>query len=90
MSTKDEKLARALSATSRRQILTLLTEKDMRVKDLAAKTGMSVSLTSRHCTLLMDLGLIKSKVKTSYKYYSVAISQIAELLKAYDKVVRKL
>ena len=55
MELKEERLSRAISAFSRRQILRLLVDKEMTVKEVAEKTGQSVSLASRHLKLLYDL-----------------------------------
>lgn len=90
MKLKEENLARALSAGSRRQILRLLSGQELTVKDIAQKTKMSISLTSRHLTLLSDLGLLKVRKEFPYKYYSLKVKELNELLVIYDKVIHKL
>ncbi|MBI2668206.1 helix-turn-helix transcriptional regulator [Candidatus Woesearchaeota archaeon] len=90
MELTEERLARGISASSRRQILRLLAEKEMTVKDIAQQTEMSMSLTSRHLTLLSDLGLLKVRKESPYKYYSLKIKELKELILLYDKVNEKL
>jgi len=87
---KEGVISRALSAASRRQILRLLAEKEMTVKDIAAQTNMSVSLASRHLTFLTDLGLLNFRIKRPFKYYSLKMKEIKELLLLHDKVAGKL
>ncbi len=87
---KEERLARALSAASRREILRLLAEKEHTVKEIASATGMSMSLASKHLTLLHDLGLVEVRREAIYKHYSLRIKELEELLKAYEKVMEKL
>lgn len=87
---KEGVVSRALSAASRRQILRLLADKEMTVKDIATKTNISVSLASRHLTFLTDLGLLSYRIKRPFKYYSLKMKEIKELLLLYDKVAGKL
>ncbi len=86
----EERLSRAISASSRRQILRLLTENELTVKDIAEKTNQSVSLASRHLKLLHDLGFLNVKKVTPYKFYSLKFKELTELLTIYDKVIKKL
>jgi len=90
MNIKEEKLARAISAYTRRQILRLLVNKEMTVQQIAIKSELSMSLTSRHLTLLYDLGFVSVRKKSPYKYYSLKIQKITDLLNAYDLVLKKL
>jgi DNA-binding transcriptional ArsR family regulator len=90
MNEKEEKLARAISASSRRQILSLLTDKERTVKEIAEITKMSVSLASRHLKMLYDLGFLNVKIEFPYKYYSLRVKDIKQLLLVYEKVVSKL
>ncbi|MBT4935210.1 winged helix-turn-helix transcriptional regulator [Candidatus Woesearchaeota archaeon] len=90
MELQEEKLSRAISAYSRRQILRLLAEKELPVKDIAEKTNMSVSLTSRHLKLLYDLGFLHVRKQYPHKFYSLKIKGITSLLEIYDKVLKKI
>jgi len=90
MEKRGERLSRAISATSRRWILRLLTRKELTVKEIASLTGMSVSLASRHLKFLYDLGLLDMRKEFPHKFYSLRIKELSGLLKAYDQVVVKL
>ena len=90
MNINEDKLSRAISAYSRRHILRLLADKEMTVKDIASTTKMSVSLASRHLKFLYDLGFLNVKKKSPFKYYSLKIKELKNLLELYDKVIGKL
>ena len=90
MEYQEEKLARAISASSRRKILRLICKKERTVKEVSELTGMSVSLASRHLKLLYDLGFLNVRVKFPNKFYSLKIKELDQLLNVYDKVVNKL
>lgn len=90
MELKEEKLARAISAYSRRQILRLLAEKERTVKEAAGLLGMSVSLASRHLKMLYDLGFLEVKKVFPNKFYSLKIKDLKGLLDAYDQVIEKI
>ena len=82
---EDERLARAISASSRRKIIHLL-NKERTVKEISELTGMSVSLTSRHLKLLFDLGFLNVRKNYPYKYYSLRINKLKTLFSIYDKI----
>ena len=90
MEQKEEKLSRAISAYSRRQILRLLAEKELTVKEIAASTKMSVSLASRHLKLLYDLGFLNVRKVYPNKFYSLKVKELKALLDVYDKVINKI
>ena len=90
MEQKEERLARGISAYSRREILRLISDKELNVKEIAEKTKMSVSLASRHLKLLYDLGFLNAKVKSPHKYYSLKVKSIIGLLEIYDQVIKKI
>lgn len=83
----EENLARAISAAPRREILRLLADGELTVKHIAANTKTSVSLTSRHLTFLTDLGLLKVRKEFPYKYYSLKVRELKQLIELYDKVI---
>lgn len=87
---REEKLSRAISAASRRQILRLLAENELTVNEIAAKTSMSKSLTSKHLTLLCDLGFLEVKIQIPYKYYTLKNKEMKTLLEEYDKIISSL
>jgi len=85
----DEKLARAIHARSRRNILKILCKrKRASVHEIAKELNLSESLTSRHLKMLYDLRIIDSAYEPPEKFYSLKIKQIKELFKAYDKVIK--
>ncbi|MBT4539618.1 winged helix-turn-helix transcriptional regulator [Candidatus Woesearchaeota archaeon] len=90
MEVQEEKLARALSASSRRHILRLLVRDEKTVNEVAEAVGLSVSLASRHLKFLFDLGFLSVRKKSPYKYYSLKIPELKQLLESYEKVIRKL
>lgn len=85
---KEEKLARALGAQSRRTILRLLTQKELTVSNIAEATQSSISLTSRHLTFLADVGLVSARRETPHKHYSLRTRKVAQLLQDYEAVQR--
>jgi DNA-binding transcriptional ArsR family regulator len=90
MEYKEEKLSRAISAFSRRQILRLLADNELTVKEIAEKTKISVSLASRHLKLLYDLDFLNVRKEFPYKYYSLKVKELKQLLDVYDKVIGKI
>jgi DNA-binding transcriptional ArsR family regulator len=90
MEFKEEKLSRAISAFSRRQILRLIAEKEMTVTDVVRETGQSKSLASRHLKLLYDLGFLNVRKKHPHKFYSLKVKELVPLLKVYDQVIKKI
>jgi len=90
MEQKEEKLSRAISAYSRRQILRLISNQELTVKDIAEQTNMSVSLASRHLKLLYDLGFLNVRKEFPHKFYSLKIKDLKGLLDIYDKVIKKI
>ncbi len=83
---KEEKLARALSAQPRRDILRLLGKKQLTVSKIAEDTSISLSLASRHLTLLADLGLILKEKNHPHTFYSLRSKTISELLADYETI----
>jgi len=90
MELKEEKLSRAISVFSRRQILRLIADKELTVKEIAQKTKMSVSLASRHLKMLYDLGFLNVRKEFPYKYYSLKVKELKGLLDVYDQVIKKI
>ena len=90
MEWKEEKLSRAISASSRRKILRLLAERELTVKEIALQTKMSVSLASRHLKLLYDLGFLVVRKTFPNKFYSLKLKELKALLEQYDKVIQRI
>ena len=87
---QEERLARAISAYSRRQILRLLVKKERTVGEIAGLLKMSVSLASRHLKLLYDLGFLNVRKEFPNKFYSLRVNELKGLLDVYDKVISKI
>lgn len=90
MEHEEEKLSRAISASSRRKILRLLVKGEKTVKEISKLTEISVSLASRHLKMLYDLGFLNVRIKFPNKFYSLKIKELKGLLDAYDRVISKL
>jgi len=90
MELQEERLSRAISAFSRRQILRLLANKELSVKEISQQINQSVSLTSRHLKLLYDLGFLNLRKVSTQKFYSLKIKELRQLLDTYDQVINKL
>ena len=90
MPTKDEMLSKAISSDSRRAILRLLSINPHTVTGIATSLGISLSLASKHLTLLDYLGIIKAESRFPEKYYSVKLKGIKDLLKIYDNLLEEL
>ncbi len=87
----DEKLARAIRARSRRNILKFLCRKQRAsVHEIAKELDLSESLASRHLKMLYDLRLIDCEYKPPEKFYFLKIKELRQLFKVYDKVVKHI
>ncbi|MFH1391702.1 MAG: helix-turn-helix domain-containing protein [Candidatus Diapherotrites archaeon] len=87
----DEKLARAIRARSRRNILKILCKrKRVSVHEIAEELNLSESLASRHLKMLYDLRIIDSAYEPPEKFYSLKIKEIKQLFKAYDQVIKHI
>ena len=87
----DEKLARAIRAKSRRNILKILCRKQRRsVHEIAKELGMSESLASRHLKLLYDLKLVDQKYEPPEKFYSLRIKKLKPFFRTYKEVTKEL
>jgi DNA-binding transcriptional ArsR family regulator len=90
MELQEERLSRAISASSRRKILRLLADKERTVKEISELTGQSVSLASRHLKMLYDLGFLHMRRQFPNKFYSLKVRELKDLLALYDKVIKKI
>ncbi len=87
----DEKLARAIRAKTRRDILKALCHKEkISVHEIAESLGITESSASKHLKMLYDLGFVSFEDRHPEKFYSLKIREIKELLRACDKVAKKL
>ena len=90
MPSKDEMLSKAISSSSRRNILRLLCKNPKTVTNVAKSMNISTSLASKHLTLLDYLGIVEAEIKFPKKYYSIKLKGITYLLKIYDKLLGEM
>ena len=85
----DEKIARAIRARIRRDMLHLLCQNEkLSVHEIRDRLNVSESTASRHLKMLYDLGFINFEIKAPEKFYFLKIKEIVELLEIYDKIVK--
>ena len=87
----DERLARALRARIRRDILHLLGDNNRRmVKDIATALQITESKASKHLKFLFDMGLVGINDEPPKKFYFLKFPEISILVEIYDKIVLKM
>ncbi len=87
----DEKLARALRARIRREILRLLGEnKQLMVKEIAKLCKITESKASKHLKFLFDMGVVSINDQPPKKFYSLKHPEIKELVDLYTKIAQKM
>ncbi len=87
----DEKLARAIRASKRREILQILCNNEkVSVHEIAEKLGMTESSASRHLKLLFDLGFLGFEDRAPRKFYFLKIKELKDFFEAYNKIVSKI
>lgn len=86
-----EKLARAIRAQIRRDVLHLLCQNErMSVHEIKDLLNITESTASRHLKQLYDLGIVYFKIKPPEKFYFLKIKEIKELLDIFNKIVEKM
>ncbi len=87
----DEKLARALRARVRRDMIReIMKNGKMSVNEVAKRLDISEYSASRHLKLLYDLGILDFELKPPEKYYYCRLKSLKELLNAFDRAVEEL
>ena len=74
------KVFKALSDETRREILKLLSKKDMSAGEISDHFNMSKPSISKHLEILREAELISSERKGQFIIYSINISVIQEVL----------
>ncbi len=74
-------LFRSFSDTSRVRLLSVLTEQEMNVGNLADRVGISESAVSHHLRGLRQMGLVKARRKGKEVYYRVDDEHIIALFR---------
>lgn len=69
----------ALSDASRVRIISLLTQHERSVGDLAGEVGLSDSAVSHHLRGLRQMRLVRSRKEGRFTYYALDDAHVAEL-----------
>ncbi len=80
-------LFRSLGDANRLAILQHLASGAHRVRDLVDHLGLAQSTVSAHCQCLADCGLIQSRPEGRSTMYTLARSELMELLGAAERVL---
>lgn len=76
---------KALSDSTRREILTLLKEKNMAAGEIVEHFNMTGATISHHLSILKNAGLVRSKKEGKYIYYEINLSVMEELLTWFNQ-----
>lgn len=79
--TRIDNVFNALADSSRRQILTMLIEKEMRVNDIAGHFKFSRPAVSKHLRILQDSNLVLPRKEGRERYYRVNAKPLKEVNK---------
>lgn len=71
---------KALSSGLRRDIVSLLSKKEMYLTELAEKLGKKPQNIDFHLRLLEEVGLVSGSVKNGKKYYSLKDPRVADFV----------
>lgn len=74
------KVFKAISDGTRREILSLLSKKDMTAGDIANKFNMSKPSISKHLDILREAELVTSEKKGQYVIYSINVTVLQKVL----------
>ena len=83
------KVFKALSDETRREILKLLSDKDLSAGDISDKFNMTKPSISKHLDILREAELISSEKKGQFVIYSINTSVIQEALGKFLKLFTK-
>ena len=72
---------KALSDSTRREILNLLTSGSMTAGEIGKRFSMTGATISHHLSVLKQAGLISDEKKGKYIYYELNMSMIDELMR---------
>lgn len=79
--TKIDGIFNALADSSRRQILTMLTEREMHVNDIAGHFKFSRPAVSKHLRILQSTNLVVPRKEGRERYYRVNAKPLKEVNK---------
>ena len=83
------KVFKALSDETRREILKLLSKKDMSAGEISEHFNMSKPSISKHLEILIEAELISSERKGQFIIYSINTSVIQEVLGNFLSLLSK-
>lgn len=83
------KVFKALGDETRREILKLLNEEDMRAGDIASHFNMSKPAISKHLSILKEAELITSEKKGQFLIYSINLSVLQEVMSYFLDFFKK-
>ncbi|MBU1446183.1 autorepressor SdpR family transcription factor [Patescibacteria group bacterium] len=84
-----DKVFKALSDPSRRQILTILKKGDMPVKDIKQHFDFTDASLSHHLDILKRADLVVTERKGQFIHYSLNTSVMDEVLKLFIGLFKK-
>jgi ArsR family transcriptional regulator, virulence genes transcriptional regulator len=76
-------VCKTISNPRRQAILDVLRDKELTVNEIVEKTGISQANLSQHLAILRSKGVLVSKKKGNYVFYSISTPKI---MKAYDLI----
>jgi DNA-binding transcriptional ArsR family regulator len=82
-----DKLFKALSDQTRRQIITLLREQDMTAGDIASHFNMSKPSISEHLKILRNADVVFSEKQGQYIMYSLNATVLHEMVSFFMNLV---
>lgn len=83
------KVFKALGDETRREILKLFNEEDMRAGDIASHFNMSKPAISKHLSILKEAELITSEKKGQFLIYSINLSVLQEVMSYFLDFFKK-
>lgn len=83
------KVFKALSDETRREILKMLSNKDMSAGEISDRFSMSKPSISKHLDILREAELISSEKKGQFVIYSINTSIIQEVLGNFLNILSK-
>lgn len=83
------KVFKALSDSTRREILKLLSKSDMTAGEIADKFDMSKPSISKHLDILREAELVSSEKRGQYIIYSINTTILQEVLGGFLSIFQK-
>ena len=75
-----QKILKALSATPRKEILTLLKKGELTAGEIASNFNLTDATISHHLSVLKDAGLISDSKRGTFIYYEINTSVMEDLI----------